>query len=82
MSAAATSELLDFRRFIDDKLNHGGKHLSPEEVLDEWRETHPESDEFEEEVAAIQEAVDDMQHGDLGRPAHEALADVRARLGL
>ena len=82
MNHEASNELLDFRRFIDEKLSNGGAHLSPEEALDEWREAHPESDEFEEEVAAIQEALDNMANGDRGRPADEVIAEIRSQYGL
>ena len=64
MSHEAVQELREFHRFLGEKLNNGGAHLSPEEALDEWREAHPGSES--EDVAAIQEALDDMANGDRG----------------
>ena len=83
MNDQSTDDLLDFRRFIDEKLSNGGAHLSPEEALDEWREKHLGPDEIDEtEVAAIQEAIDDMERGDRGRDADEVIAEIRAELRL
>jgi hypothetical protein len=82
MRHESTNELLQFRDFIDKKLNNGSNDLSPEEALDEWRETHPEADEAEDTVAAIQEALDDMANGDRGRSADELIAEIRSQYGL
>ena len=82
MSAPQTDELREFHRFLTDKLSNGGAQLSPEEVLAEWRQDHPEPEVDEEEVAAIQEAIDDMVAGDRGRPFDEVMAELRAKYGL
>ncbi len=82
MRQESTSELLQFRDFIDKKLNNGSSDLSPEEALNEWRETHPEATEAEDTVAAIQEALDDMANGDHGRSADELIAEIRSQYGL
>ena len=82
MRHESTNELLQFRDFIDKRLNNGSKDLSPEEALDEWRETQPEADEAEDTVAAIQEALDDMANGDPGRSADELIAEIRSQYGL
>ena len=66
MPSKTAEELRDFHRFLGDKLSSDGIELSPEEVLDEWRRLHPRTQTFEEDVAAIQEALDDMAKGDLG----------------
>ena len=80
MSAQQTNELRDFHRYLTEKLANGGAPSSPEAVLEEWREDHPEIDE--DEVAAIQEALDDMKNGDHGRPFDEVMAGLRAKYGL
>ncbi len=82
MSASQTTELRDFHRFLTDKLSNGGVQLSPEEVLDEWRQDHPNPDIDEDEVAAIQEALDDMANGDRGRPFDDVMAELRAKYQL
>jgi hypothetical protein len=83
MSAQQTNELPDFHRFLTEKLSNGGATLTPEEVLDEWRESHPEPEQIDEdEFAAIQEALDDMKNGDHGRPFDEVMAELRAKYNL
>ena len=82
MNPQTTDELREFHQFLGDKLQNGGARLSPEEVLDEWRDSHPSADEMDAEVAAIQEALDDMAKGDHGRPAAEVLAELRSQHGL
>lgn len=39
-------------------------------------------EQFEENVAAIQGAIDDMNNGDSGRDADEVIAGARERLNL
>ena len=39
-------------------------------------------EQFEENVAAIQGAIDDMNNGDSGRDVDEAIAEVRKRFNL
>lgn len=82
MRHESTNELLLFRDFIDKRLNNGSSDLSPEEALDIWRETHPEADEAEDTVTAIQEALDDMANGDRGRSADELIAEIRSQYRL
>lgn len=81
MSPAA-DELRGFHQFIAEKLGSGATPLSPEEVLDLWREDHPIPEDLEESVAAVREALADMAAGDTGRPVDDVLADLRARHGL
>ena len=66
MASKTTEELREFHRFLADKLTNDGLDLSPEEALDEWRRIHPQPQA--EDVAAIQEALDDMAKGDQGIP--------------
>jgi hypothetical protein len=68
MSNPSIQELREFHRFLGEKLSNGGADLSPEEALDEWRRAHPEDGAFAEDIAAVQEALDDMANGDKGMP--------------
>ena len=79
-SATANPELRDFHRFVGETLRNGSAHLSPEEALKEWREQHAEPGEFDDDTAAIEEALEDMANGDRGQPADEFLADLRRRI--
>jgi hypothetical protein len=80
MSAPVTDELREFHRFLTDQLQADRSDLSPEEALDEWRRLHPPA--FDEEVAAIREALDDMANGDRGVPFDRFDGDFRNRHNL
>lgn len=82
MPAEVTEELLEFHRFLTDKLRADQIDLSPEEALDEWRRLHPQSQGGIEEVTAIQEALDDMAKGDRGIPFDQFDRDFRKRHNL
>jgi hypothetical protein len=82
MPIDTTKELLDFHRFLTDKLHGNGTELSPEEALDEWRRQNPQRAAVDEDVAAIQEALDDMAKGDRGIPFDQFDRDFRKRHNL
>ena len=82
MNTQSLDDLRDFHRFVGEKVNNGGASLSPEEVLDEWRILHPGPEAVEEDIAAIQEAIDDMENGDTGISFAEFDLDFRARHNL
>jgi hypothetical protein len=73
------SDLAQFYDFIGSRLNQGAGDLTPEEALELWRAEHPGPGDFEDSVAAIQEALDDIGAGDKGRPFEEFDRDFRAR---
>ena len=64
-----TTELHLFRDFLNAKLTNGGADLSPEDALDEFRDLHPDPEE--DDVAAIQAAIDDFERGERGMPLEE-----------
>jgi hypothetical protein len=82
VSAGSVSELGDFHRFVSQKMDDGDSSLSPEQVLDEWRNLHPDPDAVKDEIAAIQEAIDDMENGDVGMVLDDFDRDFRARHNL
>ena len=82
MPTEIVEDLREFHRFLTDKLRADGIDLSPEEALDEWRRLHPQTQAFDEEVAAIREALDDMAKGDLGIPFEQFDRDFRKRHNL
>ncbi len=69
MSTDSHYELQQFHQFITDALAGSEPPPSPEEALDQWRSIHPsnnddgddvdEFNDYDETVAAIQEALDD-----------------------
>lgn len=80
MSAVIVNELEHFHRFIGDKLSASTAGLLPEEVLAEWRTSHPLPDDLSDSVVAVEQALADMRAGDRGRPAEKVIADLRQRL--
>ena len=82
MNTKELHDLRDFHRFIGEKLNGNEALQSPEEILDEWRILHPSPAEIEDDVAAIQEAIDDMDAGDTGIPFEDFDKEFRARRNL
>lgn len=82
MPSKLVEELRDFHRFLTDKLSADGIDLSPEEAVDEWRRLYPQTQSFDEDVAAIQEALDDMAKGDSGIPFDQFDRDFRNRYNL
>jgi hypothetical protein len=82
MASKTIEDLREFHRFLTDKLTNDGLDLSPEEALDEWRRIHPPPQALDEDVAAIQEALDDMAKGDQGIPFDQFDRDFRSRHNL
>jgi len=76
-----TSELYQFHQFLGRKLA-SGEQLTPEDVVDLWREEHPTPEELEATVAAVLKAQDAMNAGESGVPAREFLARFRAEHGI
>lgn len=75
-------ELTEFHRFATEQLGNGSSDLSLEELLDLWRAANPTEQELRESVAAVQQAIRDMEQGDTGRPAEEHIRELRAKYRL
>ncbi|HVC98054.1 MAG TPA: hypothetical protein VND64_30570 [Pirellulales bacterium] len=82
MSPDAANELVSFHRFIAEHVGRGETDLSPEEALDLWRAQNPSATEFEDTVAALREALNDMEAGDKGTPLESFDRDFRNRRGI
>jgi hypothetical protein len=82
MNSQSLGDLRDFHRFVGEKISNGSAALSPEEALEEWRLLHPDPSATAEDIAAIQEAIDDMENGDAGVPFDEFDKEFRARRNL
>jgi hypothetical protein len=76
-----TREQLDsIHEFAARQLDNGGSELSLEQLLDLWRIEKPASDERTENVAAIRQALHDMDAGDVGEPPDAVICEMRASL--
>lgn len=75
MSANTLSELKAFREFLDEQIERGRVQSSPEQVLELWRRQQ----DLHESVAAVREALAEMDAGDTGQPLDEFMKEFRAR---
>lgn len=74
-------ELESFNQFARGQID-GGRVLTIDELFDQWRNQHNESDRRSSDLLAIQGAIDDFEKGDRGRPAGELSRELRERHGL
>jgi hypothetical protein len=81
MTTCIPSELESFHHFLSQQLPRAGS-LSPEEALDLWRADHPASEDAQESVAALREALLDMEAGDCGRSLDDFDREFRQRHSL
>lgn len=66
----------NFYRFATQQLHSGDSKRSVEELFDDWRFRESR----EEDVAAVQAALEDMKQGDTGRDASEIERELREEL--
>ena len=82
MLSDAQGELASFHQFVAVKLSENRADLSPEDVLDLWREEHPIPDEHDDATAALKEALASIAAGDPGVPFEEFEREFRMRHGI
>jgi len=73
----------DFDAFVAfgrDHLASGKPAASIEDLVEDYRAQSQPSYDREQEIAAVQEAIDDYKNGDRGRPAEEVMAELKSRL--
>jgi putative addiction module component (TIGR02574 family) len=75
MSANALAELNAFRQFLDEQIEQGRVHSSPEQVVELWRRQQG----LRESTMAVRQALSEMDAGDLGQPLDEFLDEFRTR---
>lgn len=81
MSIDSNVELRSFGAYITGLIESGKEGVSPEDALMRWRMQNLSPEEFDEEVAAIKEALDDMEAGDKGIPIEQFFAEIDAEYG-
>ncbi len=72
MGAEQTNNIRAFKNLIDDQLT-GGALPTVDEVLARWDSENETTEERDATVQALRESLDDMDAGDTGTPASEAL---------
>jgi hypothetical protein len=74
-----SNDLNAFHQFAEATLASRGAD-SLQELVDLWEVEHPAPELHAANVAAVRAAIRDMENGDLGRPAHLVLDEMRAEL--
>lgn len=80
MATDPNPELAQFEQFIKLQVQ-SGRNLSPEEALDLFRVEHPHPAEFEESVAALREALAEVETGVAGVPLEDFIRERRQHHG-
>jgi hypothetical protein len=75
-------DIRSFQEFAMSRISQDGADTELEDLLDEWRRQNPDPDQQQQDLLAIKAAVTAWDNGDLGRPADEVLAEIRAKYGL
>ncbi len=75
-------QINNFYQYPSQQLASGAVAHTIDELFDKWRHENLDADEVEENVAAIQGAIDDMNGGDQGRDATAIVSDIRRDLRL
>jgi len=78
MNTATRTDAESFQIFLSRQIANGGRHKSPEELLEAWRR---EQQELMESVAEIQEALDEIDRGVPGTPISEVAREIRQKHG-
>lgn len=81
MSPELQFELAEFNRFVTDRLADRPP-LSLEEAMDLWRDEQSLSEPSDDDVAAVREALEEMDRGVPGIPLDEFDRRFRERHGL
>ena len=71
-----------FYRFAIAQIQASNSPKTVDELYDQWRFENQTSEEFEENVAAIQASIDDLNRGNAGLDFDEVIAEVRSRHNL
>ena len=75
-------QINSFYEFASSQIANGGTEWSMDELYCLSRAKNPTPAELAESVAAVRSAYAEMETGDTGRPAREALRETCERLGL
>jgi hypothetical protein len=82
MATDRVNDLRAFRDFADLELSRGDRDLTLDEALELWESENESSQQRAATVRAVREALDDMQAGDVGIPAREAVSELRRKHNL
>jgi len=80
--SATEDDIRNFNEFALSRISRDGAEVELEDLLEEWRRQNPDPGQQQQDLLAIKAAVDDWDNGDMGRPADEVLAEIRAKHNL
>lgn len=80
--AVTHDDLNQFQAFAKVAIAQSGDRLTLDDLWDQWRLEHPTQEEFEEDVLAVKEAIDDMERGDRGIPFDQHIDEMRKKHNL
>jgi hypothetical protein len=78
MAIEKANDLLSFKSVIEEQLT-GETVPTVDEVLARWDDENESDEERAATVQAVREALADMEAGDTGIPAREAVAELRRK---
>jgi hypothetical protein len=78
MIPTTPTDAQSFHAFLTDQIANGGRDKSPEELVADWRR---DQQELQESVAAIREALDNMNNGARGQSIEEVARELKQHFG-
>lgn len=78
MVPTTQTEAEAFQLFLSHQIANGGRHKSPEELVEQWRR---DQQELQESVAAIREALENMENGARGQTVEQVALEMQQRFG-
>ncbi len=79
MTLTGQGELIRFMEFARGLIAAGRNDLSLNQAIELWREPSPCPDDPESTIAALRDAIADMEAGEEGRPAEEFIREYREK---
>jgi hypothetical protein len=79
MTLSGQSELIRFVEFARGLIAAGRTDLSLEQAVELWHGPSPCPDDAESTLAAVREAIADMEAGEVGMPAEQFIQEYRER---
>ncbi len=77
----AEEDLQDFNLFVRQRLSETDTtNISLVELMEEWQLRHPTDQQYAENVAAVNAAIEDFKSGDRGKPTGELTRELRESL--
>jgi hypothetical protein len=80
--STAEQELDSFTNYARERIESGQRDLSIDELFDQWRVENPSSEQYANNIAAVQASIQDFKNGERGTIAGEHSAKLRSEFGI